>query len=125
MIGAVDLLKQFLGAFGFHTDHDAVWVEKIDHRVAFAQELRVRGDLEGSFGVAVAIKLQSFVDSLAGQNRDRALFDHELIGLGQAGDLTGDAFDTGEIGVPARQGRRAEAKKDDFTVLDALSPDSR
>ena len=93
-----------------HADHDAVGKKKVGDGSAFAQELRVRSDVEGLRVGAVA--QDDLANPLAGVNRNRALLDDDFVAVDGAGDFAGNRLDVGEVGVAAIGGRRADGDED-------------
>ena len=85
---------------------------------AFAQELGVGDDVEEAAGDAVA--LDGAADPLVGVDGDGALLDDDLVAGERAGDLAGDGFDVGEIGVAGFGLRGADGDEDGVAVAGGL-----
>src|SRR5215467_13828717 len=82
---AVNFTELFAGRRILHADHDAVGMEKVLNRSAFAQELRVGGNPKGVSAPAVGGERSLQFDSGAGRNR--ALFHDQLGGTRFGRDL--------------------------------------
>ena len=94
-------------------DEDAVGKKKVSDRGAFAQKLRVGGDVE-RFGVG-AVAEDNFADPLAGVDRDRALLDDDFVSVDGAGNLACDRFDVREVGIATIGGGSTDGNEDGRT----------
>ena len=72
-------------------------MEEVGDGGALAEELGVGDDVEEVAGDAVA--LDGAADPLVGVDGDGGFFDDDLVAGEGAGDLAGDGFDVGEVGV--------------------------
>ena len=118
MSGAIDPVEDSGGAFAVGSNHDAVGMKEIGDGGALAQELRVGDDIEEVAGDAVA--LDRARDPLVGVDGNGAFFDDNLVAGERAGDLAGDGFDVGEVGVAGLALRRADGDEDGFALAGGL-----
>ncbi len=114
----VDAGENFAAAVAVGADDDAVGVEEVGDGGSFAKELGVGDDVEEMAGDAVA--LHGARDPLVGVDGDGALFDDDLIAGEGAGDLAGDGFDVGEIGVAGLALRGADGDEDGLALAGGL-----
>ena len=106
----VDAAEQGGGRFGVGADDDAVGVQEVRDGGALAQELGVGDHVEEAAGDTVA--LEGAADPLVGVDRDGGFFDDDLVAGEGAGDLAGDGFDVGEVGVAGLGLGRADGDED-------------
>ena len=84
----VDFVQLLFGQLVFDADHDAIGMQKIADRGAFAQEFRIRCDAK--FGGAVApVHAELALELLAGLRRDGAFLDHQFRTAGFGADDAG------------------------------------
>ena len=67
-----------------------------------------------------AVALDGAADPLVGVDRHGALFDDDLVAVERAGDLAGDGFDVGEVGVAGLGLRRADGDEDGLALARGL-----
>ena len=91
-------------------------MEKLNDGRAFAQEFGVGDDIVALRGDAVEV--HHAANALAGVDRDRALFDNDLVAVDGAGNLSDDSLDVREVGGAGIALGRADGDEDDFALLD-------
>ena len=102
----VELAHHLAGPLAAGADHHPVRPHEINDRRAFAQELRVRGDVE--FGRRIG-RLDAARHLAAGAHRHRRLGDDDGIAGERLGDLLRRGEDVAEIGMAvAAPARRAD-----------------
>ncbi len=67
-----------------------------------------------------AVALHGAADPLVGVDGDGALFDDDLVAGDGAGDLAGDGFDVGEVGVAGLALRGADGDEDGLALAGGL-----
>jgi hypothetical protein len=110
--------EDFCGTFVVCADDDAVGVEKVGDGGSFAEKLRVRDDVEEVAGCSIA--LHGACDPLVRVNGNGAFFYDDLIVGDGTGDLAGDSFNVGEIGIARIALGRSDGDKDGFAFAGGL-----
>lgn len=106
----VDCVEDSGGAVAVGTNDDAIGMEEVGDGSAFAEELRIGDDVEQM--ACDAIAFHGAADPLVGIDRDRALFDDDLVAGKRPCDLAGDRFNVGEVGIAVLALRSANGNKD-------------
>ena len=106
----VDAGEQLGGLPGVGADNDAVGVKEVGDGCTLAQKLWVGDHVEEAAGDSVTLKGTAY--PLVGVDRDGGFFDDDLVAGERAGDLTGDGFDVGEVGVAVLGLGRADGDED-------------
>ena len=107
---AVELAKHLAGAVALHADDDAVGAHEVGDGAAFAEEFRVRGDIDFEVGADAG---EDFADAAAGADGDGRFGDDDGGGREMLGDLFDGGEHVGEVGVAvAAAGGRADGDED-------------
>ena len=108
--GRVDRAQQFGRAFAIGAHDDPIGMQEILHRCAFAQKLGIGDDVERIATDSVA--LDHPANPLVGVDRDRALFDDDLVTIDGAGDLAGHCLHIGQVSIAGLRLGRSNRDKD-------------
>ncbi len=112
--GKIDSIEDGSGSVTVGTDDDAVGMEEVGDGCSFAEELGIGDDVEEVPGGSVALHRTG--NPLVGVDGNGALFDDDFVTGEGTGDLAGDGFDVGEIGVARLALRSAYSNEDGFAL---------
>src|SRR5579864_6158337 len=116
----VDFAQLPLGFRILYTYNDAIRMEEVCNGSAFAQELGVGGDAEGSTSAA-AIDVKSVAELFARLSGNCALFDDQLWRASRGGDLPGYIVNGGKIGFAGIERGRAHTDENRVGGASCLS----
>ena len=118
---SIDAVEHSGGALAVRADDDAIGMKEVDDGGSFAKELRVGDDVEE---IAVdAIAFDGASNPLIGVDGNRAFFDDDLVTGDGAGNLAGDGFHIGEVGVAGLALGGPDGDKDGLALPGGLSQD--
>ena len=104
---------------GVRAHHDAVGMQKLIDRRAFAQKFGVRDDIELLRLHAMAV--QHTANPFAGMDRHRTLFHNHLVAVDGAGNLRDHGLDIRKVGGAVLALRRAHGDEDGLAALDGCA----
>src|ERR1041385_4551664 len=103
--------SQYRGAtFSIRPDHDAIGIKKVGDSRTFAKKLWVGRDIE--FAALSSVAQDDLTNPIAGIDRDRALFDYDLVVSDCAGDTARHRLDIREISLALLGRRSTDSYKD-------------
>ena len=115
---AVEPRQHVAGAVGLGADDHPVGPHEIADRAAFAQEFRVRRDVEIELRTGVA---DDPLDRAPGADRHGALGHHDRVALEGGRDVAGGGVDVAEVGMAvAAARRRADRDEHRFRTADGV-----
>ncbi len=110
------------GALAVRADHDPVRVHEVEHRRAFAQELRVGRDVELDLGGEPLA--DDPLDEPGGADRNGALVDDDLVVADVLRDVDGRLLDVRQVRAPVFGRRGRHADEDELRLRATPSPRS-
>jgi hypothetical protein len=114
----IELRQQSAGAFAVYADNDAVRMQKVGNRRAFAQKLWVRGDVK--HGRRNTVAFNHAADPLIGVNRYGAFFYDDFVAIHGAGNFGGNRLDIRKVGVAGLTLRRTHGDEDQVGLARGL-----